>query len=208
MRNVKWADVPSYEGIYQISDNGQLRSVTRENSYTTLSGRLHKRIVKGKALKLYKDSDGYMRVDLCVNGIKKHFLVHRLVYMAFVDRELRNQFIDHIDGDSRNNQVSNLRACSNIQNASFVNKKRKNKTGYVGVYFAYNTKRSGPKYGATIVDPLKSTRQIRLGVFNSPEEAHNAYCAARIKFYGDDYTTQEKRTATRNKHIKTNLVSN
>lgn len=66
-----------------------------------------------------KEEKGYRRLSIKVNGKKKHYAVHRLVAIAFIPNPNNLPQVDHIDGDNTNNKVSNLRWCSNKQNAQW-----------------------------------------------------------------------------------------
>jgi len=80
---------------YEISNNGNIR-----NKKTN------------KCLKLEDDKSGYKRIKLC----KKHFLVHRLVALAFIDNPENKPQIDHIDRNKQNNNIENLRWCLRSEN--------------------------------------------------------------------------------------------
>ena len=108
---------------------------------------------------------GYRHVT--ING--KEYLEHRIIWL-YVHGELPN-VIDHIDGNTCNNKLSNLRNVNytvNMQNRRAPNKH--NKSGYLGV------SKVGSRWKATIVKDRKS---IYLGAFDSPEIAYNAYLTAK-----------------------------
>lgn len=95
-----WIDIKGYEGIYQISENGQIRSLPRLNS----AGRF----LRGRLRKLEVDRDGYLKVGLTKNNIQRRFLVSRLVAHHFLPNPKNNPIVNHIDGIKSNNHVSNL----------------------------------------------------------------------------------------------------
>lgn len=87
-----WKDIKGYEGLYQVSDEGNVR-----------------RILKSGNTKQVKCKDGlYYTVSLSKNGRYKSFNVHRLVAEAFLDRPEGKTEVNHIDGDKHNNNLSNL----------------------------------------------------------------------------------------------------
>ena len=100
-----WKDIPGFEGLYQVSDCGQVKSCDRvvENS-STKSG---KQTLKERILKPGLDKDGYHHVSLCKDGKRKEFRVHRLVALAFLDGD-NTLTVNHIDECKTNNHVSNL----------------------------------------------------------------------------------------------------
>lgn len=77
------------------------------------------RVINNKTKRLLKidDSQTYSRVNLLVNGCKKHFYIHRLVYCSFnQDYELDGFVIDHIDANSKNNKLNNLQKITQSKN--------------------------------------------------------------------------------------------
>ena len=105
LKNEKWRDVYGYDGMYQVSDLGRVRS--------KYSG-------EWKVMKARKRLDGYLSVDLWKNGKKKHFLIHRLVAHAFIqnDDETKTQ-INHINEVKSDNRVSNIEWCSAQYNMTY-----------------------------------------------------------------------------------------
>ena len=99
-----WKDIPDYEGSYQVSNMGRVRSVDRVVTYK--DGRMGK--FKGKALKPYLGK-GYERVMLCNDNGLTNKAVHRLVLEAFKPHVNMNDLqVNHIDGDKLNNHLTNL----------------------------------------------------------------------------------------------------
>ena len=99
-----WKDIKGFEGYYQVSDDGRVRSVDRVVYQT--NG--HPLSYKGHIMKQTLAPNGYYVVNLR-NGTKPHALtVHRLVAEAFIPNINCLPTINHIDGDKKNNHVSNL----------------------------------------------------------------------------------------------------
>ena len=109
-----WKTIKGYEGIYQVSNNGQVRSLNR--TITDCRGR--KQIIKEKILKPENVDDGYERVSLCRNGGQKHHRVATLVYEAFNGPIPKGLEIDHINGNNRDNRLENLRVCTHKENCN------------------------------------------------------------------------------------------
>lgn len=99
-----WKDIEGYEGLYQISNMGKVKSLSRKmNKYTT------------RLLKLTKDKKGYTICSLYNKGLKTH-KVHRLVAKAFIPNPNNYPMINHIDGNKQNNNLNNLEWCDNSYN--------------------------------------------------------------------------------------------
>ena len=96
-----WKDISGFEGIYQVSDKGRVRSLDRKDNI----GNTH----KGKILVSQKRPNGYLCVHLSKNGKSKWFSVHRLVAEAFIEKtDDAHTIVNHIDNDPSNNNASNL----------------------------------------------------------------------------------------------------
>ena len=106
-----WKDVAEYEGFYQVSNKGNVRSVDRRD----LRG--HKR--GGRILKPTYDKDGYLRVTLCKNGKHKTKKVHRLVAESFIPNPESLSHINHMDEVKDNNESSNLEWCTHRYNMNY-----------------------------------------------------------------------------------------
>lgn len=109
-----WKDVVGYEGLYQVSNRGRVRSVNREVPYR---GAI-KNII-GKELTIWYNNDGYARVTFSVKGKNKHYLVSRLVAEAFLPNPHQKEEVNHLDYNVRNNSVYNLEWCSKEQNYEY-----------------------------------------------------------------------------------------
>ncbi len=107
---MNWKDVPDFEGLYQVSDCGQVKSCERVVTHPK-SGKL---TLKEKILKPNL-VNGYHQLALCKDGNRKNFLVHRLVALAFLDGD-NSLTVNHIDECKTNNHVSNLEYLSNGDN--------------------------------------------------------------------------------------------
>lgn len=88
-----WKDIKEYEGIYQVSNLGRIKSL---------------KFMKEKILKPKKTSKGYLQVLLYKNGKRKYFRIHRLVAETFVPNPYNKPEVNHIDGDKENNKENNL----------------------------------------------------------------------------------------------------
>jgi len=101
----KWMPVKGYEGIYEISNNGLMKSKDRLVPHY-LSGTQK---IKGAKMNPSKNIKGYLTVDLRKNGSRKFFTVHRLVAIHFLgEPPAKDYTVNHIDGIKTNNSVENL----------------------------------------------------------------------------------------------------
>lgn len=98
-----WKDIAGYEGIYQISNLGNVRSVDR---LVKKNGGYRK--VNGQAIKPYPWGAGYLYVLLHRDQMKASRSIHRLVAKAFIQNPDGKPEVNHIDGDKHNNRVENL----------------------------------------------------------------------------------------------------
>ena len=106
-----WKDVKGYEGLYQVSNLGNVRSL---NHHVMNNGIMQLR--KGKILKPNINSWGYLGILLYKDGKSKRFQVHRLVAIAFIKNHLNKKEVNHIDGNKLNNNASNLEWCTRSEN--------------------------------------------------------------------------------------------
>ena len=103
-----WKDVVGYDGYYQVSDRGNVRSVTRKDSIG--------RKIGGRILKPRYNRGGYLLINLCKNGKVRTKLIHRLVAEGFIPNPESLPQINHIDEVKDNNNVENLEWCTSKDN--------------------------------------------------------------------------------------------
>ena len=99
-----WKPIKNYEGYYEVSNLGNVRSLTRSVNYS--SGWVV--IKKGRKLKLGKDCDGYPQVVLYYNKKPKTYKVHFLVASTFIPNQENKSTVNHKDGIKTNNGMLNL----------------------------------------------------------------------------------------------------
>lgn len=122
-----WKDVKGYEGIYQVSDAGNIRTVDGKATTRTLNGVEQERHWRGRMLKQKTDKGGYKRVSLWRRKTHKDFLVHRLVCDAFhLNPELKPD-VNHIDGNPSNNRADNLEWATPRENLMHAYRHRLNR---------------------------------------------------------------------------------
>lgn len=133
----QWKPIKDYEGIYEVSNFGRVRSVDR------ICGKMPRgfdRNIKGKLMNPTDNGHGYMVIQLKKNGTRKTAYIHRLVAEAFLKKPEGCNVVDHIDYDTKNNNVNNLQWCTqkeNVRRSSWKRRKQNTK---------YRTSNTGEKY--------------------------------------------------------------
>ena len=107
-----WTDIPDYEGYYQISNHGNVRSLDRE----TISPIKAKRKHKGKVLTPFMNSTGYYYVTLSNSDSRKNKRVHCLVAKAFLSNPKNKRTVNHINGNKSDNSLCNLEWATDSEN--------------------------------------------------------------------------------------------
>ena len=102
-----WKDVVGYEGLYQISSCGEVKSLDKEINLS--NGGAY--IKPGKMLLKHEDKDGYLTVTLYRNRMPKTLKIHRLVALAFLENPNNLLQVNHKDENKKNNHVDNLEWC-------------------------------------------------------------------------------------------------
>lgn len=173
-----WKDIEGYEGIYQISSLGRVKSCDR---YTPKkNGRMRHEKEKLRAL---IDVHGYLYCELWINNTHKRYAIHRLVAGAFIPNPENKPEVNHKDGNKKNNVVDNLEWVTYSENNLHAFK--------LGLMKAYD--RSGennPMYGKHHSDSAKEKiGAVHKGLKHS-EEAKRKMSA---KHKGRKFTKEHKK---------------
>lgn len=109
--NETWAPVIGYEGMYEVSDHGRVRSVgrmvTRKGTKPFWS--------EGRVLKTTKNQCGHFKVNLWRGNKGRMFYIHRLMYEAFAGAIPEGYDVHHIDGNPQNNVLTNMRITTHAE---------------------------------------------------------------------------------------------
>ncbi len=138
-----WRDIPGFEGRYQVSDHGRVRSLRRIN------GRVNRLLLEPIIMRQRRDKDGYRTVTFCVNYYKTGHRVGRLVLIAFVGQPSSEQENAHLDNDKENNCLSNLSWETHVDN--------------IGHKVRHGTAQLGMKHGMAKLsdDNVRQIRRLR-----------------------------------------------
>ena len=154
-----WKDITGYEGKYQVSSLGRIKSLLRfdSNNRRTVKEVIRKPFVAGK---------GYYYTSLHSEGRQKMFGIHRLVAIEFIPNPDKHKEVNHIDRNKQNNVVNNLEWCSSRENNTHKHTFKTSK--FVGVSWSNAHKKwiSGIFY---------NKKRISLGFFDDEIEASKAY---------------------------------
>ena len=110
----EWRDIKRYEGYYQVSNTGKVKSLER----TVRNGRGYK-IIPEKILEGYDNGNGYLYVKLCKEGKRNQYRINRLVAMAFIPNPNNLPEVNHKDENPKNNCVDNLEWCTRQYNVEY-----------------------------------------------------------------------------------------
>lgn len=101
----EWRDIKGYEGKYQVSNTGKVRSLNYNHTPNKI-----------KELSQKTDKYGYKTIQLHDNGLRKHITVHRLVANEFIANSDNKPQVNHIDANKENNNINNLEWATNKEN--------------------------------------------------------------------------------------------
>lgn len=120
-----WRNIEGYEGLYQVSIDGEVKSLER------ISPQGH--LLKERIMKPVLNDMGYLRVGLTKGGKSKSFFVHRLVAQAWIPNPDNLPIINHKDENPLNNRVENLEWCTQKYNVNYGTAIEKRKKPVVGI---------------------------------------------------------------------------
>jgi len=158
----EWKSIEDYDN-YEISNLGNVKNKTTN-----------------KLLTPYLHNAGYYKIDLCKNGKKKKYYIHRLIAKAFIPNPYNLAEIDHIDRNKSNNSINNLRWITHTNNAYNINKKKNSNSKYRNVY--YEKRRNH-----WICQMKINGKQTYIGSFDTEEEGAIAFNEAIKKYNLEDF---------------------
>ena len=154
-----WADIAGYDGAYQISNMGHVRTFLKKDGFVGFV-----KTEKSRPRSLISHGNGYMYVTLCKNGVRKNHYIHRLVAEAFIGEIKDGYVINHLDYDRSNNRVENLEIVSQKDNVDYSKHKMKKPVTRKGNYYICDR---GTRYEVYV-------KKKYLGSYKTIEEARTA----------------------------------
>lgn len=116
-----WKAIEGFEGLYEVSNHGNVRSLDRIVHHS----REFTREQKGNLLKPQPDKENYLTVSLYINGKPHRYKVHRLVALAFLENTNNHKEVNHKDEDKQNNRADNLEWCDRKYNENYGTKRQR-----------------------------------------------------------------------------------
>lgn len=113
-----WKDIPNYEGIYQASTLGNIRSLGFTHEINNQWGSTCIRHKKGRVLKQHINTAGYYSVQLCKDGMTKRMMTHRLIAITFLLNPENKREVNHKDSNRLNNNLNNLEWVTSKENTN------------------------------------------------------------------------------------------
>ena len=146
----EWKDIKGYEGLYQVSNTGKVRSLDRK---------VWNYIKKGRTLKTHNNGHGYYNISLHGNNkIEKHVYIHRLVAETFIPNPNNLPQVNHKDFNKSNNNIDNLEWVSSLQNKIHYRKSK---------YCKNVEQRKNEKLCNKTFQKIYNTKDIILELYNS-----------------------------------------
>jgi hypothetical protein len=160
-----WKDVVGYEGIYQVSNLGNVKSLTRKVLFRGILRTVNERILKNGV-----GSNGYPKVVLSKDNKKQDLNVHVIMAIAFLGHKNNKltSIVDHINNIRNDNRLENLQIISHRENCSKDTKKHNRTSRFIGVSYSKCCK----KWKAEI---NINGKKKYLGIFENELDAGNAY---------------------------------
>lgn len=172
-----WKDVKEYEGLYQVSNLGQIRSLDR---YVIRKDGV-RQFKKGKIIKPIENSDGYYQLKLCKNGKSHTKRVHIIVAEHFLEKPIdykNTQYeVNHKDFNRKNNSFDNLEYLTHIENIRYSSDKNRYKRDIYGS--------NNPNYNNhKLSDFYRNNPEIAIKKLSRPAEQNGR--SEKIDLYDED----------------------
>lgn len=111
-----WKDITGYEGLYQVSTHGRVKSLPFKQRFVSKKGKECYRTTSEKIISTRVNNSGYILVHLCRDNVARTFTAHRLVALAFVPGYAEGLDVNHKDGVKANCHADNLEWVTRTRN--------------------------------------------------------------------------------------------
>ena len=175
----EWKDIEGYEGIYQISSHGRVKSLPRKV--------INNKCSKERILKLSTDKRGVNRITLHKNNKMKTFQVHRLVATAFLDNPNNLPCINHKDENPSNNKVENLEWCTREYNNNYGSRNSR-----ISKFTKGSNNHNSKKVECTTTKEIFSCMTEAANKYNVSQAHITHCCQGKRNYTGKHPTTGEK----------------
>lgn len=179
----EWRDVKGYEGMYQISNYGRVKSLGRID-------RLGQKVDE-KMRNQQIDKNGYKSVMLSKDGNRKRYLVHRLVAEAFIPNPNNYPQINHKDENKINNKVNNLEWCDRKYNMNYGTRSKRQSENLKGKYVGGNHPKSKKIKCITTGETFGGIREA-CRKYNIHSSDVSKCCRGKLNYVGKHPITGEK----------------
>jgi hypothetical protein len=168
---MEWRPIKGFEGLYEVSSEGQIKSLEKVTSHWKGGSR----ILKEKILSSSDDKNGYKIIGLS-NGYKsKTYKVHRIVADTFIENKLNKPTVNHINNIKSDNSVNNLEWNTFRENSCHRSLSKNKTSNYSNIHFC----KTANKWIAQIQSELKKKM---IGAFDSEEIAYNNLVKYKIDY--------------------------
>lgn len=181
---LEWRPVVGYEGLYEVSSEGTVKSLDR---FCNARSGVAKQFIRGRVLTPIVNAQGYCRLNLCNEHGRKAVFLHRIVAEAFLPKPFWATQINHIDENKLNNSVDNLEWCDAKYNCNYGSHKQKlsaARTGKGGKPVVAINKITGEeKYYPTLHSVKKDGHDVR-AVYNAIYHKPHKHGGVRRSHHG------------------------
>ena len=180
MKGEIWKDIEGYEGLYQVSSMGRVKSLERMKWGGKGYYKAPEKILEG-----VDNGHGYLQVQLCKDGNREQPLVHVLVATAFLDNADNLPEVNHKDEDKTNNCVENLEYCIRLYNNTYNGRAKKVGKKNSKPVFSVDKKSGLIMWWESIMEASRQTGINHGNISNCCQGKANS-AGGHIWFYADD----------------------